>query len=166
MIYDDFVKAIDWTIHKWSHAQPTYETLRKRGDAYWLQLENLSQKQIENEIIIGFLNTGVWSCHLDSPLPKPPRHNGQKGQLMVKNLKVAVDSLPLYYQQLGKFSLFNIDFTNPSKMNLWMVAKVFSEFKAIKPRFGPVPASKLMHMALPDLLMMWDNAIFKSTGAF
>ncbi|GAJ21530.1 unnamed protein product, partial [marine sediment metagenome] len=29
----------------------------------------------------------------------------------------------------------------------------------VRPKFGPVPASKLMHMAIPDLFVMWDTGI-------
>lgn len=160
MLYNDFVTAIDWTIRKWSRNEPTYETLRKRGDSYWLHLENLTQKQIENEIIIDFLNTRVWCCHLDSPLPRPPRHNGEKGQDMVQNLKIAVDSLPDLYRRLYNFKLYDIDFGDAENFALWNIALIFGEYRNIKPRFGPVPASKLMHMALPDLLMMWDDDIY------
>ena len=40
-----------------------------------------------------------------------------------------------------------------------VIAEIYYTLSAIEPRFGPVPASKLMHMALPNLFVMWDDSI-------
>ena len=34
-----------------------------------------------------------------------------------------------------------------------------NNFLGVKPKFGSVPASKLMHMAIPELFVMWDTGI-------
>lgn len=138
-----------------------YPALRERGADYWLHLERMNESELAEEIIVCFLNTQLWNCHLDDP-------NSPKGAKMVRNLKAVVDQLPDHYAALQGRSLENIDFTDRVVLGdklvpiLWVIADIYAKFRGIKPRFGPVPTSKLMHMALPNLFMMWDNAICKS----
>jgi len=166
MEYDKFLAAILWTKAEWGKRKPkresgcqkyqdfSYVALRARGNNYWLHLEKMNKAKLEKEIIDCFLNTRRWFCYLDPP--GTPRR-----QRMVCNLKKAVDKLPDFYAALKGFGLEDMHF---GKCNLWLIDQVYSIFRQIEPKFGAVPASKLMHMALPNLFMMWDGAIIKEYG--
>jgi hypothetical protein len=161
MEYEAFLRGIAWTQDVWTRDEKrrklpqddSYEALRRRVYDYWIHLRLMTEAQLGKEVISEFLNTRRWNCHLDSP----ERTNGK---MIVCNLKEALEHLPECYIALRSFELANIDFHNQNVLSL--IAWIYSKFRQIKPRFGPVPASKLMHMALPNLFMMWDNAIFKS----
>lgn len=172
MNYGQFVNGITWTRAQWAiigkkknlAAQRTsYEILRSRGDNYWLHLEKLNAIQLGNEIISGFLNTPEWSCHLDKPSSK-------NGKAIIQNLKSVLNQLPPYYDTLANQRIETLDFKARTVINigtmpvLFVVSSIYSLFRQIKPRFGPVPSSKILHMAVPNLFMMWDNAIFKNYG--
>lgn len=45
-----------------------------------------------------------------------------------------------------------------------IIRDIYTSFLLIEPKFGKVPASKLMHMALPDLFIMWDDGIIDRYG--
>lgn len=166
MEYDKFLAAILWTKAErgkrklkrepgcQKYQDFSYVALRARGDNYWLHLEKMNKAELEEEIIDCFLNAKGWFCHLDSP-------GTPRGQRMVCNLKKAVDKLPDFYADLKDFRLEDMDFGGD---NLFLIDQVYSIFRQIKPKFGAVPASKLMHMALPNLFMMWDDGIIKKYG--
>jgi len=176
MDYEDFLRGIMWTKKQWAHDQqkrkiPTkfhYEALRGRGEDYWLHIERMDETKVGEEIITGFLNTAEWSCHLDKP-------SSDKGKEMVHQLKAAVDQLPSCYNALKGYKIEDVDFQGKTVVErkevsiLSVIATIYAKFREIKfvkfrdttLRFGPVPTSKLMHMALPNLFVMWDNAIFK-----
>ena len=156
MEYDKFIQCIKRT--KWIYAKGTfpqeakYEKLRARGDDYWLHLERKSEYELGKEVITGFLNK--WQCRLDEP-------ETERGKQLKCNLKKAVGQLSEYYAGLKGFKLENMQF---GKDNLFLIDCIYSVFRQIKPKFGAVPASKLMHMALPDLFMMWDDGIIGEYG--
>jgi len=156
MEYEKFIQCIKRT--KGIYAKGTfrqeaiYEKLRERGDDYWLHLERKSEDELGKEVITGFLNK--WECRLDKP-------ETERGKQLKCNLKKAVDQLPEYYAGLKGFRLENMQF---GKDNLFLIDCIYSIFRQIKPKFGAVPASKLMHMALPSLFMMWDDGIIKEYG--
>jgi hypothetical protein len=163
MTYDEFIAGITWTKTSWGkHHHPlssSYDTLLNRGNNYWLNLQNLSQKQLAAQIITGFLNTREWNCHLDSP-------NTTKGAQIISSLASSLQVLPPYYRALNGLGLEQLDYEqqigngNAQLSVLDIVFTIYSSYLLIKPRFGPVPTSKLMHMALPNLFLMWDNSIF------
>lgn len=164
----DFLQGIMWTKQQWTLAQSrrklpytsSYEYLTQKSGINWLHLETMGANALSNQIVTGFLNTAEWNCHL--PGPNKPEH-----VQMVANLKGAVDKLPPYYAALKNFKIYDLNFfgiaslgKSPVPISL-VIAEVYATFCAIAPRFGPVPASKLMHMALRELFVMWDNAIIK-----
>jgi hypothetical protein len=163
---DDFVQAIAWTKKEWmkrpkrperrcpKYSCFSYKDLRLRGDDYWLHLENMSESDLATEIINCFLNTRRWDCHLYRP-------ETPQGKETVRNLKKAVAQLTDYYTALERFSLDDIEF---QKETTFWIDCIYSFFRQIKPKFGAVAASKLMHMALPNLFMMWDDDIIKEYG--
>jgi hypothetical protein len=157
MEYSDFINCIRWTQDYWSRRRSnpknSYSALHSRGNNYWLHLENLTVEQIDTDIIRGFLNTREWNCHLPQP-PKPD------GVTMVGNLHLALNKNESRYSRLQHVSLDNLDVSNIR--GLTDINDIYKEFRNIRPKFGPVASSKLMHMALPDLFMMWDNAIIKA----
>jgi hypothetical protein len=165
MEYDKFLDAILWTKAEWGKRKHepelgcqkyqdfSYAALRARGDNYWFHLEKMNKAELGEEIIDCFLNTKRWNCRL----PKP---GTDKGRELVCNLEKAVSKLPEYYADLKGFRLEDMQF---GKDNLWIIDQIYSIFRQIKPKFGAVPASKLMHMALPGLFMMWDDKIIKET---
>lgn len=155
MDYTQFVVGIQYFNQKWpsSRGNPDhkYASLRRLGDNYWLHLENLSESQIQDQILDNFLNTPAWNCYIP--------HNG------VPDLKRAVDQLPDYYATLRSDTIEEIDFQESVALKGTQVPvadvidSIVSLFRQIKPKFGLVPASKLMHMALPDLFVMLDRGI-------
>lgn len=174
MDYEMLVMGVKWTTNRWARSRErrklplhsSYEVLRARGVDYWLHLEKMDEAQLGKEIISGFLNTAEWNCHLDKP-------DSVKGKEMVRRLKSAVDQLPAYYVALDGHRIEDVDFHGQTivegkKMSiLYVTAFIYAKFRKIKfgkakSRFGPVPTSKLMHMALPDLFLMWDKAIFRN----
>lgn len=86
-----------------------------------------------------------------------PRFGARVSYKSVPDLKVALDRLPEYYAALHSARIENIDFQGPVTVrgcrvsNAYVIDHVVSSFRQIKPKFGLVPASKLMHMALPNL---------------
>jgi len=45
-----------------------------------------------------------------------------------------------------------------------IIKRIMGYLLSVRPKFGPVPASKLMHMALPSLFVMWDTPIREAYG--
>ncbi len=179
MDYEKFSDAITWTQKYWEdrrrakkgitkpecqkYPDCSYSALRKRSDDYWLHLERMSASELADEIITCFLNTRRWCCHI--PKPGTP-----EGRAVVGNLESAVDQLSDYYGALDGFRIEDINFRGSCTFKgqeapiLGVIDGIYSIFRTIKPQFGRVPASKLMHMALPNLFVMWDREIIKSYG--
>lgn len=169
MTYEHFLQGIKWTEAQWRRLSAGktlppafhYESLRGRGTNYWLSLHQMTTTQLSRDIIAGFLNTAEWNCRLPGPR-KPAKHGP-----MVANLKKAINHVAPYYQALTRFELVNSNFLGATSLMAQsvpishIITRTYEEYCAIKPKFGRVPASKLMHMALPDLLIMWDNAIIE-----
>lgn len=177
MEYQEFLDAIAWTKDKWKRRKPTreprcqkyacfnYSALRERGDDYWLHLEKMDEAKLGKEIIDCFLNTKKWACRLPSP-------DTDKGIDMVKNLRKAVDQIEEreYYAVLKGFRIEDINLQGccvhqgVEKPILYIIDSIYSIFRQVKPKFGAVATSKLMHMALPNLFIMWDDMIIKEYG--
>jgi hypothetical protein len=121
---------------------------QKKGDYYWLHLEILDVRQIKSEVI-GFLND--WLCRAD--------------YRSADSLKEVLDKLPPLYATLRSYSLVTIEFNreifvnNSPKLASKVIEEIMNKFLSVKPKFGSVPASKLMHMAIPELFVMWDTGI-------
>ncbi len=67
MDYRNLKEGIEYHRSKWPpdvSGYCSYSGLRSRGDAYWRHLEHLGQKELNAEIIEGFLNTKGWNCHI------------------------------------------------------------------------------------------------------
>jgi hypothetical protein len=153
--YSQFVVGIQYFNVKWpsSRGNPAlkYASLRRRGDNYWLHLENLSQSQIKDQMLDNFLNTRAWNCHI------PPGS--------IPDLKRAVDQVSDNYAPLRNERIEETDFQKRVTLKGTQVPiadvidSIVSLFRQIKPKFGLVPASKLMHMAIPDLFVMLDRGI-------
>lgn len=170
MTYEELLTGIKWTEERWRRLgtarslppQFHYESLRRRG--YWLNLEQMALAQLSRDVITGFLNTAEWCCHLPGP-GKPAKH-----QTMLRDLKGAVNNVSPYYQAIKRLKLVDLDFMATTSLNsqslpvAHVIPLIYNEYCAIRPQFGRVAASKLMHMALPELFMMWDNAIIKGYG--
>jgi len=173
MEFEKFLEGIAWTKREWQDIgkriklpqSSSYEALRKRGDAYWLHLETMTEDRLSKEIITGFLNTREWNCRINKP-------NTSAGKRVVQNLKKALDKLPPYYAAVKNLRIEDADLQGLTELKvtggvpvkvpvILIVAEIYATLCEVKPRFGPVPASKLMHMALPNLFMMWDDAIIK-----
>lgn len=162
MEFNSFMAAVQWTQNQWNQRGnarrgPTYAQLMARGSGYWLHLESLDEHRLGTEVIQGFLNTPRWSCRLDSP-------GTTSGTKMVSNLHVALQQLPVLYAPLQGIRIENLISSPGLETMLADVTQIYARFRGIQPRFGPVPASKLMHMALPGLFMMWDDSIIRGYG--
>lgn len=73
--------------------------------------------------------------------------------------------MPPYYAVLRGETLNDVDFAqlqsigNQRVSNSDVIKKIMRCFLRVRPKFGPVAASKLMHMAIPRLFVMWDTGI-------
>jgi hypothetical protein len=136
----------------------SYAALRSRGDEYWRHLERLEPIQLFDEVIYHFLNTVGWNCHI-------PIKNSEKGVQVAEGLYRGVAYVNGLYACLESTALEDTDFTEQRECNgvrvvlSKVIRDIYSAFLRIEPKFGKVPASKLMHMALPNLFVMWDNGI-------
>ncbi len=163
MDYKELEKGIKYSEDKrppnraWEY---TYRRLRQRDiqePGYWLHLERMDVTRLATEIIDGFLNP--WKCRL-------PRPCTDKGWQVVINLERAVHQLPQYYASLATFGIEHVDFQCPVTLKgkresiRNVIDSIYSIFLQIE-GFGPTAASKLMHMALPDLFVMWDDGIIQ-----
>lgn len=170
MDYEKFLQGIAWTKSVWKqrkHADEpechnytcfSYSALRKRGDDYWFHLERMDRTDLEEEVVDCFLNTKRWYCHLDPP-GTPERER------MLCNLKKAVDKLPAYYASVHSLRIEDVDFEGSvvlkgeGKPVTFAIDSIYSIFRQVKHRFAAVAASKLMHMAFPNLFILWDDSI-------
>jgi hypothetical protein len=138
-----------------------YSKLRLRDigePGYWLHLEKMDVQRLGKEIIDGFLNQ--WGSRI-------PTNTFETWYQASYNLKQAVDQLPEYYTSLASFRIEDVDFQDcvtlkGKEASIWnVIDSIYSIFLQIKSKFGPVPASKLMHMAIPNLFVMWDHGIIQ-----
>jgi len=146
--YKQLLTGIEYYNEHYQHWVRSYKTLRERGDEYWCHLERLDGNQIKGEII-GFLND--WKCRVD--------------RQSAISLKRILNSLPPSYEALKGEVIESINF-DESKIvekqrlsNSDVTKTIMKCFLKVRPKFGPVAASKLMHMTIPCLFVMWDTGI-------
>lgn len=162
MDYAELRQGIRYCESKWapdrSPGEYSYEKLRDRDvkrPGYWLHLESMDESELA-EGVIEFLNQ--WKCRI-------PVRTFEHFAASVVHLRQAVDQLPAYYGSLTGSKIEDVDFECPVTVNGQkeatrnVIDSIYSVFLRIPTKFGPVPASKLMHMALPDLFVMWDDGI-------
>jgi hypothetical protein len=139
----------------------TYEKLRQRDiqkHGYWLHLERMSLEELAKDVVGGFLNH--WKCRI-------PTKDFKQWYDAGYNLKDAVDKLPEFYASLASFKIESVDFADQVSLKDQMrsiqdiIDSIYSILLQIPTKFGRVAASKLMHMALPDLFVMWDDGIIQ-----
>ncbi len=153
MNFEDLLEGIKYYNDKYPHWNISYDDWRKKGDDYWLHLEKLDESQLKNQVL-SFLNK--WLCRAS--------YNSTPA------LKLALERSASLYLALQNESLITIDFNatknigGQSLSNAEIIKKIMSNLLDVQPKFGPVPASKLMHMAIPDLFIMWDKNIKKQYG--
>ena len=164
MDYEELEHGIKYFVKKWPpdrESEYTYAKLRQRGEKapdYWLHLEKMSSDDIAKEIINGFLNH--WQCRI-------PTKTFEQWYASGNNLTNVVNTIHDYYIALASYRIEDVIFKNKISVNaenkpiLDVINSIYSAFLQIKTKFGPIPASKLMHMALPDLFVMWDNGILQ-----
>jgi len=146
--YTKLLEGVKYYNEHYPHWDSGYRKLRKRGDAYWLHLERLNERQIKSEAI-GFLNS--WLCRVD--------------YASATSLKGILYKLPPLYAVLKKESIECFEFNkqivikSATKSSSKIIEEIMNNFLSVKPKFGSVPASKLMHMAIPELFVMWDTGI-------
>jgi len=164
MDYAELGKGVKYFQGKWPPSQGNvkhkYAALRSKGDQYWLHLERLNEDQLMDEIIDGFLNTKAWNARI-------PTRDFKDWAEVKADLKEAVGQLPEYYAALGGFRMEDIDFQGGTTLkdgraesNRSLINHIYSRFLQVK-GFGPTAASKLMHMALPNLFVMCDRDIIQ-----
>lgn len=154
MRFKQLLEGLQYYNDQYSHWVESYQRLRERGDEYWAHLEMLNESKMREQIIRSFLNE--WLCRVSYK--------------SAASLKRAVDTLPLYYSVLKDETLEDVRFDAQKNVdgqilcNSSIIKNIMQCFLKVKPKFGPVPASKLMHMALPDLFVMWDTQIKRKYG--
>ena len=153
MDYEQLSLGAKYYNEHYKHWVTDYQRLRERGNEYWLHLERLNENQIRDRII-GFLND--WLCRV--------------AYQSTGSLRQILNSIPPFYATLKDESIERIEF-NESKIvekqrlsNSDIIKEIMNRFLKVRPKFGPVAASKLMHMALPRLLVMWDTGIKSKYG--
>lgn len=155
MQYGELKEGIKYFHDRWpphqGNVEEKYAALRLRGDDYWLHLEKMDPDRRMEEIIDNFLNTKAWNVHI--PAKEPKRSKVKNG------LEKAVKQLPQYYTDLQRNRIEDVDLKDSSIRSV--INSIYCTFLQIEPKFGRVAASKLMHMALPDLFVMWDSSIIQ-----
>ena len=153
MDYKKLFAGVEYYNKHYPHWTNSYRRLRRRGDEYWLHLERLSENQMGHEIV-RFLND--WLCRVD--------------RRSTSSLKEVLDSLPSYYTALKSERIENIQFNELKVINgrhltnSEVIEKIMDKFLTVRPKFGSIAASKLMHMAVPRLFVMWDTGIKDKYG--
>lgn len=136
---------------QYPHWVESYQLLRERGYKYWTHLEMLDEGQIRGQVIGSFLNEWLCSVSYES----------------AASLKQAVGKLSPFYLALKNETIENIRFDAEKNVkektlsNAEIIKEIMRCFLRVRPKFGSVPASKLMHMAIPTLFVMWDTGIKK-----
>ena len=165
MDYGDLSAGIKYHQSKWPPGAPgEYSDLRDRGDTYWRHLENLGLDELGIQIIDGFLNSRGWNCHI-------PAKDPEKLLKVLGGLEGAVAFVEPLYASVETYNLEDVDFdsfvqisTDNDEAIHTIIRKIYRAFLLIEPKFGKVPASKLMHMSVPNLFPMWDNGIIDRYG--
>ena len=134
MNFKQLFTGVQYYNEHYPHWTSSYRRLRRRGDEYWLHLERLSEIEVRSEIV-RFLND--WLCRVD--------------YRSTASLKQVLDSLPPLYEALEQERLERIDV---NVTNSKVIENLMNRFLTVRPKFGSVAASKLMHMAIPDLFVM------------
>jgi len=150
MNLEDLINGFKYYNETYPHWNIGYQSWRKRGGNYWLHLESLDESHIRHHVL-RFLNEWLCRVSYDS----------------ASSLKLALEKSANLYLALTDESLVTIDFDaiknvdGQSLSNAQIIEKIMRNFQEVQPKFGTVPASKLMHMAIPDLFVMWDTDIKK-----
>ncbi len=153
MNFDDLLEGIKYYNEKYPHWNISYDNWRKKGDAYWLHLEILNESHLKNQVLC-FLNEWLCRASYDS----------------APALKLALEKSAPLYLALKNDSIINIDFNATKDIvgqvlsNAEIIERIVNNLLNVQPKFGPVPTSKLMHMAIPYLFIMWDTEIKKKYG--
>ena len=154
MQWEELRRGAEYYTNKYSHWVYQYQSLRERGSEYWLHLERLDAGRIRNEIIGSFLNR--WLCRVNYE--------------SARTLKEVLNKLPPLYLALCDESIEDVDFKQRKRVDGRLltiediITRIMGYFLSVRPKFGPVPASKLMHMALSSLFVMWDTPIREAYG--
>lgn len=154
MNFEDLLEGIKYYNDNYSHWNNSYNDLRKKGDDYWLHLEKLDESHLKNQVLKLFINR--WLCRASYECAPA--------------LKLALEKSAPLYLAFKNESLITIDFNAMKNIggqhlsNAELIKKIMGNFLDIQPKFGPVAASKLMHMAIPYLFIMWDTKIKKQYG--
>ena len=150
MQFKKLLEGSNYYNQKYPHWVESYFQLRQRGDEYWIHLEKLSKDLLETQVVGEFLND--WACRVAY-------------KKSTASLKEAVEVLPPYYQAVRDETLEDLRFDdqkdiNGQRLSIAEITKeIMQNLLGVRPKFGPVPASKLMHMAIPELFVMWDTGI-------
>jgi len=132
-------------------SEDTYDWAWRRAKKIdWLKLDELTDEVIKEEVL-GFLNR--WSCRIPVTDELVSRIRGSFQYRKEMFPELSSFGLDTFEEDLGK-KIGN------SGMNLSEVMiQLFRDFTMIGDRFRDVAASKTLHMILPKLFVMWDNAI-------
>jgi hypothetical protein len=128
-----------------------YNISREKTD--WENLHNLSVKEIKDEVI-WFLNK--WGCRIG-----PQRAY----DIVAKGIKGRSIAARPFLEVLNEETLEDINFDKMKEVgrrqlsNFRIIHHIFSMFCDIRYRFRWVATSKVLHMIIPKLFVMWDNDI-------
>lgn len=155
MKFNQLREGLQYYNKEYPHWVKSYQRLRERGDNYWLNLEELTKEEIREDVIGDFLNKWLCRVSYDS----------------VDSLKQAIDKIYPYYSALTEENIRDIKFGSRKRIdartiisNTKIIKEIMQYLLEVTPKFGPIPASKLMHMAVPKLFVMWDTQIKDKYG--
>lgn len=154
MLSKQLLEGVRYYNERYPHWVDGYKRLRAKGDEFWLHLEKLDEDQIRQEVIRGFLNK--WLCRVSYE--------------STTSLHRAIGTLSRLYSAIEDETIDSIEFDahvsiDGKRLSKARIAEmIMQRLLEVEPKFGPVPASKLMHMAIPRLFMMWDTEIRRAYG--
>ena len=116
---------------------------------FWKSLDLVNEKS--THIILEFLK--LWGI-LSIPDPNNPE-NYKKIKPMEKGLTNALKGQKENFDKLRNDKLIDFEFNNTEKVET--IKEIFNNIKV--KYIGSTAISKIMHLALPELFVMWDEAI-------
>lgn len=138
-----------------------YEECISRRDV-WDNFNNLTLEQTR-EVILDFLNK--WQCRLSYQFVPDLTNSLRETEPLLRPLRtLKIEDLNLH----NNFPLSDkeIEILNSIKTVFYKISNTSIEIKNSNRTIGSTATSKLLHIALPDLFVMWESDIRKFYGYF
>lgn len=121
----------------------------------WHNLHNLADEEVLDKVIY-FLNQ--WNCHLPKSLDLSRAIKNAYHE-MIPHLEALENEMLVVWDGSERKIVNGIELSNSE-----ILAKIFRRFYRIGHNFRDVATTKVLHMILPKLVVMWDTNICRAYG--